>query len=251
MKSLLYNIAYTVGWVCKIRGVSILVYHAISDDTKDPYAVSFNDFKEQIKSLVNTVSFYSLDDVVSAINQGKTLDGVSITFDDGYRSVLSAIPVLKTYNIPATVFVLADPLHANRRELQQEEELLSDKDLRILVQEGITIGCHSMTHPDFSSLTRHQIRREIFDAKTLLEKKIKREVCYFSYPKSRHTEDVVKAVMSAGYRAAFSVRHSCAVSKSSVYRIPRIIIDKTYTSSHFLFRISPGMQVVRSLYEKL
>lgn len=94
--------------------LKILAYHRVSDGSSllnlnIPRAV----FEEQMKYLGRKYGVVGLDKVVDAITSGKgaAYGSVVITFDDGYRSLLdNAVPALKRYGLPATVYLTVNPI---------------------------------------------------------------------------------------------------------------------------------------------
>lgn len=90
--------------------VPVLMYHAVSDDTQNPYAISPALFETHISSLLNdgyTPVF--LSELCDYVENGKALPQkpVCITFDDGYLdNYTTAFPILKKYNAKATMFII-------------------------------------------------------------------------------------------------------------------------------------------------
>ncbi len=97
----------------------ILTYHNISDGSEfllkeHPFKVrpviTAKQFEAHLRVLKQNFRVLSLKDAVSEIkeNKGKE-DLVAITFDDGYRSFYHlAFPLLKKYDLPATMFLPTD-----------------------------------------------------------------------------------------------------------------------------------------------
>lgn len=87
----------------------IIPYHMIADRPNGVYpetAVSV--FEKQIRYLATNYSIISLDSLVDRIKKKQSLRGcVAITFDDGFKdNYTNAWPILKKYNVPATIFLL-------------------------------------------------------------------------------------------------------------------------------------------------
>lgn len=87
----------------------ILIYHRILEKI-DPLLDSEPDlacFKWQMEALASCFNVLPLSDALDKLQKG-TLPPrcICITFDDGYRSTHDlALPILKKYNLPATVFI--------------------------------------------------------------------------------------------------------------------------------------------------
>lgn len=93
------------------RQVAIIAYHRVGGVADYPWSlipVSPQDFDRQVRYLRRTYRIISLEELSNSLGNLKALPPKTavITFDDGYRDVyLNAFPVLKNYDIPATVFL--------------------------------------------------------------------------------------------------------------------------------------------------
>lgn len=90
---------------------AILAYHRIDKTTSYPWSltpVTPQDFEREIKYLRQKYQIISLDELSTALCDLKTIppNTAAITIDDGYRDIyINAYPILKKYNVPATVFL--------------------------------------------------------------------------------------------------------------------------------------------------
>jgi peptidoglycan/xylan/chitin deacetylase (PgdA/CDA1 family)/CelD/BcsL family acetyltransferase involved in cellulose biosynthesis len=86
----------------------ILIYHRVNDD-QDRFlgATRVDTFRQQMEFIAKNFPIVSLDDIASGVWRNRREKFcVAITFDDGYRdNYLSAFPILKALNIPATIFL--------------------------------------------------------------------------------------------------------------------------------------------------
>jgi len=90
----------------------ILAYHKISDtgNSQDYMGISRTVFETHMHFVKNNFKVVSMKDGLDAINRD-TASGMyaAINLDDGYMdNYTNAFPVLKKYNIPATVFLATD-----------------------------------------------------------------------------------------------------------------------------------------------
>src|SRR5579862_5072034 len=104
--------------MCRNGRLLILAYHRVSDPSpqglrylSETLAVSPARFDAQMAYLSRHHRVMPLDRAFRSLREG-TLpaeDAVAITFDDGYRDNLTnALPTLRRYNLPATIFVATD-----------------------------------------------------------------------------------------------------------------------------------------------
>jgi peptidoglycan/xylan/chitin deacetylase (PgdA/CDA1 family) len=95
-------------WVPRKPRPAILMYHRIGRETFDPWGlvVEVERFAEQTEWLASNRTVLPLADFAQ-LHQDRQLpaDAVSLTFDDGYSSVLDAVPLLRKQGQHATVFL--------------------------------------------------------------------------------------------------------------------------------------------------
>lgn len=213
----------------------VLNYHSVGEDNWQ-FSISPSDFEEQISMLHKTKRFVTLDSVV---NNDTYADSVAITFDDGYKNLLtSAIPLLKKYHIPATIFVIGNPNNTARTELDNSLELLTYKDIINLHNDGFEIGYHSATHPSFAKASIEELENEIMLGKAELENKLGFSVSYFAYPKGVYTDNIINIVKRAGFKAAFTVDAGVIRSNSNKFILGRICLDKLFIGHIFTLLLS-------------
>jgi peptidoglycan/xylan/chitin deacetylase (PgdA/CDA1 family) len=91
-----------------VSGALILGYHRISDVPKDPFgmSVSAENFDQQLEIIRRHANPLSLDKLFEGLRDEHLPErAIALTFDDGYVDVLyHAEPLLRRYQIPATVF---------------------------------------------------------------------------------------------------------------------------------------------------
>ncbi len=111
------------------RGVPILAYHGVTRAVETPLAnlrrlhVPARCFEEHLRVLSTEWRPIALRELVEAAEAGKSLPArsVVVTFDDGYRNVLTAaMPLLRKYSVPATLFVVT---HGGRRMWEDDVEV--------------------------------------------------------------------------------------------------------------------------------
>ena len=91
--------------------VTVLMYHRFSNGA-EPFKITNTDFERQIRFLKNRYSFISLNHFVEAATgrcDALPRNPLILTIDDGFEDNYHvAFPVLKKYNIPATIFLVTD-----------------------------------------------------------------------------------------------------------------------------------------------
>ncbi len=149
--------------------VPVLMYHAIDhNDKATKLSVSPESFEAQMKFLhKNRYNVVTLDRLISYIRNKEKIPSktLAITFDDGYyNNYQYAYPVLKKYNIPATIFIIVGRVGQSGYVGWKEIKEMSDSGV-------ITIGSHTLSHKWLPSLGTRDLRNELASSKATLEEK--------------------------------------------------------------------------------
>jgi peptidoglycan/xylan/chitin deacetylase (PgdA/CDA1 family) len=200
----------------------VLTYHRVRDDTLAPdISVSLKKFREQIDFLRQRFEIISLQDVVNTLGEklNKGRDRVAITFDDGYKdNYLHAFPILKDFNIPATIFLIS-------QFINNKDEFLNTAEIKEMRKWNISFECHTATHPILSEINPEIARQEIINSKAELESLLNEKILFFTYPKGkrRHLNDFIKGqIKTAGYKAAFTAENDSIEKGSDPFALKRI-----------------------------
>jgi peptidoglycan/xylan/chitin deacetylase (PgdA/CDA1 family) len=134
---------------------------------------------------------------------------VAITFDDGYRSVLThAAPILERHGFSATLFVPTRWLGDRNRwdgEDCLELELVTEKELVQLAGRGFEIASHGHRHIDMSSATREAVREDIQASIQRISALLGAPPRHLSYPYGRSSEIARDVVRECGFAEAFAL----------------------------------------------
>jgi len=170
--------------------VPILSYHSVSENLfgySHPYYqinTSPTVFMEQMKWLRNK-GYWTLDlhDLPAAFESGSDLSKCFvITFDDGYRDILTAgWPIMRQCGFSATVFLTTDRIQTTPRRIEGAD-YLTWQDVRELHAQGIAFGSHTVSHPDLRSLEPEEIDYELGYSKEVIEQMLGAPIHSFSYP---------------------------------------------------------------------
>lgn len=213
------------------QALLVLCYHSVSDDWEHALSVTPDAFRKQVKTLagcgVPPVS-------AKAVAAGERR-GLHVTFDDAYRDVLGALPLLEELGLPATIFVstafadegrpLAVPELA--ADAEAHPELLATMtwdELREVAARGVEIGGHTVSHPHLTRVTDAELDRELGESKQRIEDELGRPARLLAYPYGEHDARVHDAVRRAGYAAGFaqwpgsSIHNPFALPRVSFYR---------------------------------
>ncbi len=113
-------------------------------------------------------------------------------------------------------------------DYQQRAEtvMLNWNQVREMLEMGMTIGAHTLTHLNLPNADPEDARREIRDSKTLLEDRLGIPVRHFSYPNSGpykyYTEAVRQMVEESGYDSAVTSYAGFASAKDDRFKLHRV-----------------------------
>lgn len=115
---------------------------------------------------------------------------------------------------------------AQRLGLELPDDLMmSDAQVRQLVEGGMGIGGHTLTHPILARLPREEAFDEMRAGKEALERLLERPVNLFAYPNGRPGKDYnpehVAMARELGFEAACSTAWGTARRDSDPYQLPR------------------------------
>jgi peptidoglycan/xylan/chitin deacetylase (PgdA/CDA1 family) len=201
-------------------------------------------FEAQIRRLLDSgYEFISEDEFLALLSGAgpNVRKKLLLTFDDGYAELADcALPVIEKHRIPALVFLVA--AYAGRENTWdltlggRRRRHFSWEETRHLVNAGISIGSHGLTHADLTRLSAERCREELVRSRAMIEEELGIRVRTLSYPFGRCDEGVKKLAEEAGYEAAFSLYPShpnevvdrYALRRNGVYVIdsPRTVMRK-------------------------
>jgi peptidoglycan/xylan/chitin deacetylase (PgdA/CDA1 family) len=162
-----------------------------------------NEFEQQMKFLSRYFNPISEEGIIAAIENGKVPDyPVWVTFDDGYKdNHINAYPILKKYNVPATIFIttgyvnkqyLPDKelitLNSPKQDVDTENLFMDWDEIRQISRSGIDIGAHTISHRLLSSLPKEEVVKEIVESKNEIERRIEKKVFSFAYPHGKEED---------------------------------------------------------------
>jgi len=153
-----------------------------------------------------------------------------ITFDDGYRSMLTtALPLLQELGLPSVLFVPTDYVGKSNSfdsGLEPDEMLCDWDELRELHQAGVAIQSHAASHRRFSKVDLVQQRTELLRSKAAIEAEVGAQVSTIAFPYGDDGADpqlLRPELQEAGYEAGFLYGGGpVAIPIESSYRLTRL-----------------------------
>lgn len=232
-------VSFVLLFVYKDQKVAVLGYHSFSKEKEeDIFIMPINEFEEQLKYLKrHHYKALSLDEFYDYYKGNKKIPrkSVLITMDDGYQSNYDlAFPLLKKYNMKATVFYIGSNVIGENKNYMNKDTL----ELIKKNYPNIEIASHSYNlHYDKSIEKGIDYLTADFDK---MEDVVNTK--YFAYPYGHYNEDIIKVLKTKKYKMAFGFgpgkEHRKASRNDNIYTIPRLNITNGMPLWKFSLRLS-------------
>ncbi|WP_424002652.1 polysaccharide deacetylase family protein [Haloarcula salina] len=190
------------------------MYHSVGDSGS--LSITEREFQTQLAFLDARYRFVTLSEIVTKNDK----ESVALTFDDGYRDFYdTALPILRENDIPATVFVVGSSLTEGKVPGFRKPTMTIDQLCELADDPLITLGNHTQSHQDLTSLPQKEQKNEIIHGKRIIEDQVGVCVSQFAYPGGAYDDHSVSVVKDT---------HDCAVtvdkpwSSYSNHTLPRI-----------------------------
>jgi peptidoglycan/xylan/chitin deacetylase (PgdA/CDA1 family) len=224
-----------------IRGkyvVPILMYHSVNPaaSRKTMLAVTPETFERQMRFLKNNhYNVITLQGLADLIREKSKIPyrTIVITIDDGYKDIYTyAFPILKKYNLPATLFIIVNEVG------RPQGDRLSWDDIKVMQDSGLMVfGSHTLGPEILTKIkSEEELRRQIFTSRQILEEKLGKKVDVFSYPEGRFNGKIRRLVIDAGYSAAVATNPGKSYPSNDVFALKRLRISEN-AANMFIFWI--------------
>ncbi len=214
--------------------VTTFIYHRF-DETRYPSTnISAEIFSQQLAVLKQqNIKVLSLGEVARRLAAEEPLPdkGAAICIDDAFSSFAAvAMPILREYGFPVTLFVNTDAV-GTRGYLSWDE-------LRQLSDEGVEIGNHTATHDYLvdlqagESLSRwkQRVEQDIAKAENLYAEQLGQVPQIFAYPYGEYNPELMQILQEMGFTAAFAQQSGVIHSDSPRFALPRFPMGGPYAT---------------------
>ncbi len=249
----------------RLRGQAISRFVTFHDLPRDSLPL----FEANLGFLKKYTNVVSLSDFMQG-HLSTTRLNVVLTFDDGYKSwATSVAPILKSLNLPATFFVASGFVGASKEQeaaymrtnlllspdVACRASGLSEDDIRGLARDGFTIGGHTVSHRNLSTIfdsdeVRHEIREDRRRLATITGAKID----YFAYPFGACQNpriDLANILRESGYIGAVTTASGSNTQDSDRFLLHRELTPASLSKWVFRARAYGNYDAVRFLKRRL
>jgi peptidoglycan/xylan/chitin deacetylase (PgdA/CDA1 family) len=203
-------------------GIFFPFYHGVAAD-------DVRYLRRHLRAFAARGRFISWDDALAALENNGDGDASTdqprfcLSFDDGHKDWLHVLlPVLHEFEAPATFFITVN----NVTSATESRGRLTWADCRRLVDEGMGVGSHTISHPRLAVVDTDRARREVFGSKAVLEDRLGIDVRDFAAPYGLPGIDYllerdVELTREAGYRCLATARRGAMHPGDCPYLIRR------------------------------
>jgi peptidoglycan/xylan/chitin deacetylase (PgdA/CDA1 family) len=228
------------------HGPVMLMYHAVlptAQRPRWPWAVALGHFVHQLDFLRE--QGYATPTVSELLADPTRYTGRTalITFDDGYVGNLDAASALAQRGMRATWYVVSGSIGRAPQwpfDGRPDERLMDAAELHGLLEAGMEIGSHSVSHRRLTELDPESRRLELVDSKASLEQMLGTEVRSFAYPYGAFSDECARDVQRAGYRSACTTLPGWALRDRDAYQMRRLTVFNSDSISTLARKLSLG-----------
>ena len=196
--------------------IPILIYHNFRTPIpyqEDVYRLfsSQENFDENVKTLLDAgYTFITLEDLYQ-YNKGQLSlpeKVIIITMDDGQIGCYTdAFPVLKKYQIPATIFIV--------NQLVGTEDYFNWEQAKEMYDTGLVkIHCHGYHHSEYSSVGKEKLISDYTKSHQEIEEHMGEKVQkIMAYPAGKSSDDTIKWLKAIGFEVQVQTKYG-TVNKS-------------------------------------
>lgn len=216
--------------ICPVRpapsaiDLPILVYHhVVPDHAPGVLYVTPDAFEQQLRFLSdNGYQSVSFADLADSLEYGLPLPErpVILSFDDGWENQFQyGFPLLQKYGFGATFYIVSGYV--------DHQNFMTTDQLQAMMAAGMTMGCHSHTHPALTSVgTGARLEAEVAGSKAWLEDHFGIAVDTFAYPYGAYSASVTAVVTAAGFRTARTCDTGTRAAADHLATLPAVLYSQ-------------------------
>jgi cellulose synthase (UDP-forming) len=231
------------------RAVPVLTYHKITLEQKkgDDETINIERFAEQMRYLADH-GYHTLkvSELIDFMKGRRDLPERSIvlTFDDGWKSVLDAVPVLDRYEFKVSFSIItacADGVLGGK-----DDYMTWGKIAQLARNPNFEFGSHTVTHPwnpkdnlvswiegKNPGKGEDQVRLELITSKVTLESRLSRPIRFLTWPCGWYNQKLINMATEAGYEAMLTTDEGTNHQGDDVRFIKRFVVDGAWDLKRF------------------
>ena len=260
-RNLLFLCFILQGWVVahaqeERPGIPVLVYHEITtDDARQPgdTVISLHRFREEMEYLAqHGYHPIGLDELVAYMRSGAPVPSrpIVLTFDDGWRNVLNAVPVLNAHGFKASFLIITGKGIGG--------DYLDWSDIRALASNPhFEVESHTVTHPwdlrenlvtwsdgKVPGKGADDVLYELRESRRTLERELGHKTSYLAWPCGWYNDAMLEMAKQEGYEALLTVEPGFNTVGGNLDEIRRIPVDGACDMATFEQMLKDGRAAI-------
>jgi peptidoglycan/xylan/chitin deacetylase (PgdA/CDA1 family) len=238
-----------------VAGVPVLIYHEVVTDfrAEGETVISLQNFTEQMQLLADEgFATVGIDELARFMKGEITLPpkAIVLTFEDGWKSVLNATPVLERLGFKASFWIItSNGIGGDYLGWSDIEKLATNPRFEIY--------SHTVSHPwdERNNLVtwvqdksnergRSDALSELSESRRVLEQHLGRPVRYLAWPSGWFNDSLVSLAQEAGYSGLVTQESGLNRPGDDVLRIKRTFVDGACDMLTFRRTVTTGQNYV-------
>lgn len=222
------------GWAAS--GVPALLYHEIVTDGRPPgeTVMHLDLFHQQMAWLKShgyrTLTLSELAGILAGTHPMPE-HAVVLTFDDGWKSVLQALPILKAYGFAASFWIIAGERGIGGLYLEWSDIIQLDR------HPLFEVASHTVSHPwNQENLVTWvegrtpgksiaDARWELVESRRILEQRLGHPVTSLAWPGGWYNDTLITLAKEAGYTMLMTVDDGLNTPGTDLWHVHRTVVD--------------------------
>ncbi|MFH0925171.1 MAG: polysaccharide deacetylase family protein [bacterium] len=216
------------------RSIPVLMYHHVKK--KNGFiTVTIENFEQQMRYIKE----HNYNPITSLDLYNYLITGylpapkpILITFDDGFLdNYLYAFPILKKYNLKATIFAITSRIDEATADAQGNGEFCTWEILKEMFSSGlIDIQAHTHQHIRFDKSYDDKnrllevLKGDLQKAKSLIEGRLSKKCKFMAWPWGFYNQEYTELALMLGYQGMFTTKKGINITGGDVTRIKRFVI---------------------------
>jgi peptidoglycan/xylan/chitin deacetylase (PgdA/CDA1 family) len=211
------------------KEVVCFIYHRFNDSRYPSTNTTVKDFEAHLAYLKkNDFQILTFSEAIKYLQSDKPDRKTAvITIDDAYKTFYEhGLPLLKKYNMPATLFINTKTVSGG--------DYMTWTQLQEAMKNRVEIGNHTHSHDFFLNqpvATRYKtFKDEIELSQSIIEEKLDVKPVVFSYPYGEFDLKMKDIVKQAGFIAAAAQNSGVMYSGGDLFECPRFPMSESYAA---------------------
>lgn len=211
------------------KEASILMYHSVGEQNIK-LSVKLENFEKQLNYLkLKKINLIKLSDLIKKINNHQDISNcVVLTFDDGYQSQYQqAFPLLKKYQIPATIFLITGSIGKDYKNSRGELfPLLKLEQIKEMVASDlIEFMPHTRLHLKLTEINSAQLNEELAGSREDLRNMLNQDLAILAYPKGLFNQTIIDYLKNNSWSGAVTVQAGLISQQADLFTLKRNAVD--------------------------